>query len=383
MTEDLLVKNVEEQCAQAVYRLEQMFNDAENDQQRLDILKKLEPLLDSMRPIPESAIKLPEKVVTKGRPKGALGSRIPSGFEQVQSQSKKRKSSSSCDAQSVSPKPKRSTYDANSQQSSDRYALKLTRYSNSLTLESRSTISVLDQDAHTPKAEENHFTVDENIPRDNYITTMDVRGDGYCGFRVLALLIKGNENEFPSIKRAMLNELDSNIGVYQRYFNYPVERLRKIVAYGHDAESAIPEDVSTGCSYEYWFDANICAQLAADTFNTPIAIFSDAGKRTITTENGTKEVFIHPPITYLPYKGPIATNTPPVPLVMHFVHGNHWATVLMKRSRKMVWPPIAYKHKEVCSILGIDDKVRSFWNRHLSFKKVEKDTNINCPIVLD
>ncbi|KAG0172379.1 hypothetical protein DFQ29_008407, partial [Apophysomyces sp. BC1021] len=216
------------------------------------------------------------------------------------------------------------------------------------------------------------FTVDENIPRENYITTMDVRGDGYCGFRVLALLIKGDENEFPSIKKEMPNELESNIEVYKNHFNYPVEELRKIVAYGHDLEHAAPGNPSSGRSYEYWFDASICAQLAADTFNTPIAIYSDAGKRTIITESGPEDVFTHPPVLYLPYKGPLTTTTPPTPLVMHFVHGNHWATVLMKRSRKMAWPPICYKHKEVCANLGLDDKIRTYWNRHLSFQKIQK-----------
>ncbi|KAG0188828.1 hypothetical protein DFQ28_004321 [Apophysomyces sp. BC1034] len=273
---------------------------AENDQQRLDILAKLEPILNGHCSTPEKAISLPKKVITKGRPKGAVGSRLSSAFELAESNDKKNQQAADKDVVVIPPKRVCPTDNVVQQQ------------------QKRQKIDPVLKDKDCVTLDKFQFTVDENIPRENYITTMDVRGDGYCGFRVLALLIKGDENEFPSIKKEMLNELEANIEVYKRHFNYPVEELRKIVAYGHDLEHTAPGNPGSGCSYEYWFDASICAQLAADTFNTPIAIYSDAGKRTIITESGPEDVFAHPPVLYLPYRGPLTTTTPPTPLVMHF-----------------------------------------------------------------
>ena len=76
-------------------------------------------------------------------------------------------------------------------------------------------------------ADECHFQVDRSIPRENFTHTVDVVPDGYCGFRVLAHLMLDDENEFPKVKAAMLNELNDNMDVYWNHFHYPVEELRK------------------------------------------------------------------------------------------------------------------------------------------------------------
>ncbi|KAG0162725.1 hypothetical protein DFQ29_003771, partial [Apophysomyces sp. BC1021] len=58
---ELVVRSVEERCAEAVYLLEMRLQNAENDQQRLDILAKLEPILNGHCSTPEKAISLPKK----------------------------------------------------------------------------------------------------------------------------------------------------------------------------------------------------------------------------------------------------------------------------------------------------------------------------------
>ncbi|KAF7721007.1 hypothetical protein EC973_005628, partial [Apophysomyces ossiformis] len=360
--EKIAVRSIEERCADAVYLLESQLRDAENDQQRIDILSKIKPILKVNHSVSVQDVKLPTKVAQKGRPKGAVGNRLPSGFELAEAKAEKKKDKDTT-VSNAAVKRKLEQASTLEQPEAKRF-------------HGESQKEVQEDRCHS----ENHFVVDVNIPKENYINTIDVRGDGYCGFRVLALLLKGDENEFLTIKRAMLKELDDNIEVYRKYFNYPVDELRKIIAYGHDIEK--PTD-AFGCSYEYWFDAGICAQLAADTFRTPIAIYSDAGTRSVVTEDGTQTVFIHPPVLYLPYKCPSDAKNPPMPLVMHFVHGNHWATVVMKRSRKMTWPPVYYKHRVVCAQLQLDDRIRSYWNRHLSIKKVKMISNASKPIELD
>ena len=71
-----------------------------------------------------------------------------------------------------------------------------------------------------------------------YVHTVDVVPDGYCGFRVVAYLMLDDENEFPKVKAAMLNELSDNMDIYRHHFHYPVEELQEIVAMGHNYETA-------------------------------------------------------------------------------------------------------------------------------------------------
>ncbi|KAH7840283.1 hypothetical protein Vadar_015127 [Vaccinium darrowii] len=51
----------------------------------------------------------------------------------------------------------------------------------------------------------------------NYIVEMkDVHADGNCGFRTIAALIGGDENEWKAIRAAMLEELTSNSSLYEK-----------------------------------------------------------------------------------------------------------------------------------------------------------------------
>ena len=215
-------------------------------------------------------------------------------------------------------------------------------------------------------ADECHFQVDSSIPRENFTHTVDVVPDGYCGFRVLAHLMLDDENEFPKVKAAMLNELRDNMDIYRHHFHYPVEELQEIIAMGHNYEAA--KHGHLPCPQKYWFDAAYCVQLACDTFRVPIAVYTDVRRMVKTTDGEDKEVPFQDPTLYLPYKGP-PEGSRPLPLVLHHVHGNHWATVAMKRSKKMIWPKVNFWHYRACKEMGIDDRVKSVWNRFLTFQK--------------
>ncbi|KAF7723363.1 hypothetical protein EC973_002062 [Apophysomyces ossiformis] len=76
------------------------------------------------------------------------------------------------------------------------------------------------------------FVADEAIPPNNYSGTIDVKGDGYCGFRTLALLLTGDEEDFHKIKRAMLSHLEENINMDRDNFHYPVAEVYNIVKEG-------------------------------------------------------------------------------------------------------------------------------------------------------
>ncbi|KAG2194774.1 hypothetical protein INT47_012076 [Mucor saturninus] len=60
----------------------------------------------------------------------------------------------------------------------------------------------------------------------------------------------------------------------------------------------------------------------------------------------------------------------PLPIVLQNVGGNHWVTFNMKRFIKVTWPWVNTLNHGAMEPLGHEDnKVKSFWNKHLTFKK--------------
>ncbi|KAG0166402.1 hypothetical protein DFQ28_001408, partial [Apophysomyces sp. BC1034] len=53
-----------------------------------------------------------------------------------------------------------------------------------------------------------HFKVNSAIPPGCYNGTIDVKSDGWCGFRTIALLVKGDEEAFSTVKIEMLQALE-------------------------------------------------------------------------------------------------------------------------------------------------------------------------------
>lgn len=93
-----------------------------------------------------------------------------------------------------------------------------------------------------------------------------ITGDGNCEFRALAKSIKNDQEQWKLIKLAMCNRLRTHLDLYQRALSYDTAALLKIF-----------ECQDSPCSPEHWFIVPDCAQIAADTFNTPIAVYSGTG----------------------------------------------------------------------------------------------------------
>ena len=73
--------NIQKGITDLQYDIARHFEKLENDQQRTDLIQALRSVLIQFDPIPTSMILAPEKVTTKGRPRGLKNSRLPSGFE--------------------------------------------------------------------------------------------------------------------------------------------------------------------------------------------------------------------------------------------------------------------------------------------------------------
>ncbi|KAI8335265.1 hypothetical protein EDC96DRAFT_568527 [Choanephora cucurbitarum] len=170
------------------------------------------------------------------------------------------------------------------------------------------------------------------IPANAFTGIVDVKPDGFCGFRALAAQIFDDENEFLEVKYAMRDQLLSNYDTYLKAFGqmYDLEACKRIICFGIEEKVGSKKtsmDANTLVENRFWFLAPECAQIAACTFGVPVAVYD--------SDNGN--------LTFLSVlnrfnSANFKTGPKPLPLMMHFVNKNHWITLKTKRSIKMTWP---------------------------------------------
>lgn len=134
--------------------------------------------------------------------------------------------------------------------------------------------------------------------------------------------------------------------------------LLERMAYG-----VISGDKDNICPRKYWFDGSTDIQVAANTFQHPIACYT-SGSWAADLE----------PVLRLPHSPPANIKNPPHPLVMHFVNGNHWEAVILTASKKMIWPCVPDVHKSQWNKLNIPLSYKTCW-RYLHIKKRENKPN--------
>ncbi|CAG8843877.1 5214_t:CDS:1, partial [Racocetra persica] len=136
-----------------------------------------------------------------------------------------------------------------------------------------------------------------------------------------------NEENWDLIKLAMNNQLNKRMEIYKDWLGYNIELLKQIL-----------ESRASPCEPSLWFLSPDCAQLAANTFSVPIAIFDERNEQSM---------------MFFPLE------TPPVhrrnPIILHFINGNHIIYVGMKSYVKVNWPVVNVQHTPICRKYGLED----------------------------
>lgn len=127
---------------------------------------------------------------------------------------------------------------------------------------------------HPPRLQ---FFVHPDIPRQSIAGTVDVKSDGWCGFRTTAHAIYGDENKFWKVKEDMLACYNRNLVKYKQHVTcmYILDEIRDTVSYGLDSIGDKNENSYSTCPMEYWCFTPGCTQLAADTHRVPVAVYPD------------------------------------------------------------------------------------------------------------
>ncbi|CAG8830884.1 20610_t:CDS:2, partial [Gigaspora margarita] len=170
----------------------------------------------------------------------------------------------------------------------------------------RLPIAIEKMDAVKKKKKVDKRPLNSRIPANDIDQIYNPKSDDNCGFRALAIAIRGNKENWVLVKLAMNGQLNKRMEIYKDWLGYNINSLKRIL-----------ESRASPCSSSLWFLSPDCAQLAADTFLVPIAIFDEKDEQCS---------------MFFPLESaPIYRRNP---IILHFVNSNHVIYVGMKSYAK-------------------------------------------------
>ncbi|CAG8829323.1 22878_t:CDS:1, partial [Cetraspora pellucida] len=141
------------------------------------------------------------------------------------------------------------------------------------------------------------------------------------------------EGKWQDVKIAMKSQLTKQQYIYGNILGYDTSRLISVLSC-----------FQPGCSREYWFYVPECAQLASDTFNIPIAAFS---------EDSTSSLF------FLPFDKKPGRRKKPI--ILHWHGKDHVVLVKLKQHRDIQVPHLNPQYIPICRRLGFSEDWHSLF----------------------
>ncbi|KAI8140071.1 hypothetical protein BJV82DRAFT_716179 [Fennellomyces sp. T-0311] len=191
-----------------------------------------------------------------------------------------------------------------------------------------------------PKRPNNRRSI-EDVSEDCSTGTSDVEADGFCGYRALALQILGNQDKHMKLKERMLSHLHRNHDFYlDCLFNGRINVMKNTIErleYGSTPETAHIKS----CGRDYYSEGTIDAQIAADAYTTPIAIFDTRPE--------------WPSVMYLPLTVPSEDNPQPQPVnLLPLSQIGHFVVIdlIPSRACHLEWPAVKPYHEKLWQYLG-------------------------------
>lgn len=190
-----------------------------------------------------------------------------------------------------------------------------------------------------------------------------VKADGWCGWRALAAQLYKNEDEYMVVKDLMLVTARAYSQIYKKYILYHSEqeyiRLITSMEYGLTPETKMEQ--KNFCPHKYWFDASTMAQVAADAFSRPVAVFETCNRS------------CSPPRFILPLAAPKVST--PAPLILHLV-GGHYYSLVMKPSIRVEWPAVPAYHKQAWDEMEVPGHYKTTWRYYIEKRQNQPHKHI-------
>lgn len=152
---------------------------------------------------------------------------------------------------------------------------------------------------------------------------------------LLPYQIYGNEKEFWRVKQDLRDTLLKNKNHYRDHFYrfFSVDASLEVAYFGigDTLGNTYIDSTIVMAPSKYWFISPACAQLAADTYQVPLAVF-------VEKTYGDMNNFTYLPLLSQDLTAVSNKNLSKSPLLLQRVNQNHWVTLIMRRALKMVWP---------------------------------------------
>ncbi|CAO3618540.1 unnamed protein product [Mucor hiemalis] len=192
--------------------------------------------------------------------------------------------------------------------------------------------------------------IHSNIDRNNINLIFDPEPDGFCGYRAVAYLIYGDQDEYKKVKKEMLKTLEENLEWYKTYTGSIIPEIERNIRAGMDGESS---------KTAIWYKTPDCAQIAADTYNIPVCVYT-----TVSSYN-TDQC-----LTFLPFRWPTRHKVKIQPLILQHVV-NHWLGIKC-RHLQMKYPLIQQRYFDVDA--HYERLFKTTWNLFGQFPKFNSST---------
>ena len=153
---------------------------------------------------------------------------------------------------------------------------------------------------------------------DSVANTIDVDGDGNCGFRAIGVGLGHGSNTWANIRVTIWREIFNNKSRYALMEKGRVEKVFNRIGWYNGS-----------CKPDYWFDASDMGFAVANAFNVALVSLS-----------------VDLSVVYFPLSKPIPTN-PQIICIAH-VNGNHYINMTLKDNCQL--PPLAHTRKTLHEI---------------------------------
>ncbi|KAI9244717.1 hypothetical protein BDA99DRAFT_543953 [Phascolomyces articulosus] len=327
-----LSNDVSTRFLKTMWKIKERYCQLESPQQKLDLLSELDSTVEQYAPVNHKDITIPRISNPKGRPaKKTENLNTP--------QTPKKQEPFNKNNEQVEPLiiPKKRVKSSQLEARNKRYRKE-------------------------EEAKKKILPSSDDIPAKAIRKMIQIIGDGYCGFRAIAYNVYKDQDRHMEVRKQMLDfMMDPKYSEKCREYIFKKDDVAinsaiKTLNYGTNTPAAAL------CPQEYWFNGDTMIQLAADTFNHPIAMFASIC------------LFTHQSILCFPLFNIPNEEDIKKPYVLHYVADSHWQTLELGLANLVVWPPINWRENH--EKLWIQ---QAFVSNHSSYKRYFKYLHIRKP----
>lgn len=180
----------------------------------------------------------------------------------------------------------------------------------------------------------------------------DVEGDGNCGFRSVAVSMGRNQNEWPAIRRELLEELNDNKKEYRSIYDSEYKRLEESLNFFEYGFAPT----------RHWMWMPNTGLLIANKYNCIVHYLTNARC-----------------LTYFPLRSNPKSKEANQSITIAFVHNSHFVKVDLQEGHPM--PDVSGFNMSRKNRKKESEWVKMYKDRLLAYKQAHRNIDLNVNVV--